>query len=86
MLWAATAAGLGAVSVGLNLAGRRQRRRWEANPDPLAGRIPRFPDGDYHTITTDDGARISTVHAKGVTDSTVHAKGVTDSTCTPPRA
>lgn len=65
MLWAATAAGLGAVSVGLNLAGRRQRRRWEANPDPLQGRIPRFPDGDYHTVTMDDGARISIVHARG---------------------
>lgn len=65
MLWAATAAGLGAVSVGLNLAGRRQRRRWQANPDPLGGRIPRFPDGDYHTVTMDDGARISVVHAKG---------------------
>lgn len=65
MLWAATAAGLGAVSVGLNLAGRRQRRRWEANPDPLEGRIPRFPDGDYHTVEMDDGARISVVHARG---------------------
>ncbi|MEZ5411674.1 MAG: alpha/beta hydrolase [Acidimicrobiales bacterium] len=68
VLWAATAAGLGAVSVGLNLAGRRQRRRWEANPDPLQGRIPRFPDGDYHTVTMDDGARISIVHARGVTN------------------
>ena len=78
MVWAVTAVGLGAVSVGLNLAGRRQRRRWEANPDPLAGRIPRFPDGDYHTVTTDDGARISIVHAKGVTNGAVHAKGVTN--------
>ncbi len=80
MLWAATAAGMGAVSVGLNLAGRRQRRRWEANPDPLGGRVPRFPDGDYHTVEMDDGARISTVHAKGGTDGTVHAKGGTDGT------
>lgn len=78
MLWAATAAGLGVVSVGLNLAGRRQRRRWEANPDPLEGRIPRFPDGDYHTIEMDDGARISIVHARGATDGAVHARGATD--------
>ena len=78
MVWAATAAGLGAVSVGLNLAGRRQRRRWEANPDPLQGRIPRFPDGDYHTVTMDDGARISVVHARGVTNGAVHARGVTN--------
>jgi len=65
VLWAATAAGLGAVSVGLNRAGRRQRRRWEANPDPLEGRVPRFPDGDYHTVEMDDGARLSVVHARG---------------------
>jgi non-heme chloroperoxidase len=64
-LWAAAALGLGLVSMGVNLVGRRQQQRWQANPDPLDGRVPNFPVGQTAVVEVDDGAHIHTVRSGG---------------------
>lgn len=62
---AAAAAGisLGAASLAVSLIGRRRKRRWAANPDPLEGRIPHFPTGTVQLVATADGADLHTVRA-----------------------
>jgi pimeloyl-ACP methyl ester carboxylesterase len=62
-LWALAALGMGAASMGVNLASRRQQRRWRANPDPLDGRTPLFPPGHTQMVEVDDGAHIHTIRA-----------------------
>lgn len=49
-----------AVSSGV-FARRKLLKAWRSNPDPLAGRPAKFPDGEIRRITVDDGASIETV-------------------------
>lgn len=76
--WAAAVAAVGATTLGIDLALRRQHRRWTTNPDPLDGRLPHFPPAEVHLVETGDGAEIHTLRA-GHGPAVVLAHGLTAS-------
>ncbi len=54
---------VGGALFGLSIAERRLHARWSTAPDPLKGVAPRFPEGDFRPIKTDDDATIATIDA-----------------------